>query len=143
MPISFFAEETEYRLKHKMRIRAWLQQIAKARSGKTIRDLNIILCSDEYLLGINREYLQHDYYTDIITFDHRDSADDPIIGDLYISVDRVAENAQNLGTKTEIELLRVMAHGLLHLLGFGDKTNAEIEAMRAAEQECLQLWGID
>lgn len=117
----------------------WLVSIAQA-EGQQIESLNYIFCDDEYLHKINVEYLAHDTYTDIITFDLRDEAGTPIEGDIFISVPRTEENALALGQAAEVELRRVIAHGLLHLLGYGDKTEEEAKRMRQKEDEALALW---
>jgi rRNA maturation RNase YbeY len=118
-------------------ISAWLQQIAVA-ENETIKRINYIFCSDEYLLEVNRNYLQHDYYTDIITFDLSET--EVIESDIYISIDRVQDNANQYNANTQTELLRVIAHGLLHLIGYNDKTEDEQTIMRNKEEACLSLW---
>ena len=104
--------------------------------GKKIGDLNIILCSDEFLYDLNVQYLQHHTYTDIITFDHN-SGDVLLSGELYISVDRVRENALLRGIQIQAELHRVMVHGLLHLCGYGDRTKAQKSKMSILENKHL------
>ena len=104
---------------------------------KSLDTLDIIFCSDEYLLQINQQHLHHDYYTDIITFDLSPSKKSPIIGELYISIDRVKENAVTNQTNFTNELHRVIFHGVLHLLGFKDKDKADIVIMRQMEEDCL------
>jgi len=136
--IRFFNEDTAYKLARKQNTRQWLSQQAIA-EGETVGELNYVFCSDEHLLGVNREFLQHDYYTDIITFDTSET-DARIDGDIFISVDRVADNAAQLGTPPDQEMRRVMAHGLLHLCGYGDKTPEEVVTMRAKEDEWLSKW---
>ena len=106
---------------------------------RRITALNYIFCSDHLLLDINQEYLSHDTYTDIITFDYSDIPG-RIEGDIYISVDRIAENAAKFKVSLREELARVMAHGLLHLCGFGDKTPAEKVEMRKEEEMALSLF---
>lgn len=123
---------------NKNKVQSWLKNIAK-KHGKIIADANITLCTDEYLLGINKKYLNHDYYTDIITFNL--SSEHKIIEtDIYISLERVKENAQIHKTTIKKELLRVMVHGILHLCGFDDKTENDQKEMRAAEEEALSLY---
>lgn len=117
---------------------SWLEPIITAHQH-TLATLNYIFCSDDYLLEINKEYLNHDYYTDIITFDNTDEAG-LIEGDIFISVDRVKENAENNSVDFMIELNRVIVHGLLHLLGFKDKSEEEKKEMRKNEDACLSLW---
>jgi len=120
---------------HPAELRRWLAQIA-ARRQRPIAVLTYIFCSDDYLLALNREHLDHDYYTDILTFDLTEPGA-PLRADLFISTDRVAENAEEFGVSYVDELHRVMAHGLLHLLGLHDKTPEEAQAMRQAEDEAL------
>ena len=107
---------------------------------KPLQSIDIIFCSDEYLLGINKQHLQHDFYTDIITFDLSESSANPIIGELYISIERVKDNAALHDENFSIELLRVIFHGLLHLCGFKDKTARDIKTMRQKEDEYLNLY---
>lgn len=133
--IRFFTEDTPYTLPQKQATRQWLKNQAK-QEGYNIGELSYIFCSDEYLLQVNREYLDHDYYTDIITFDNSEE-DDKIEGDIFISVDRVADNARQLGVSAEQEMRRVLAHGLLHLCGYGDKSPEEAQQMRAKEEEWI------
>lgn len=102
-----------------------------------IGDVELFFCSDEYILNLNKESLDHDYYTDIITFDYR--VGDIVSGDLFISLDRVSENAKTNNTLFLTELHRVCAHGLLHICGYGDKTDEEIRVMRSKEDTCLKL----
>lgn len=127
----FFTEDISFELPDKQAIKVWLQGIAKQENRK-LGDLNYIFCSDEYLLDVNRQYLNHDYYTDIITFDNSESPS-RIDGDIFISIDRVQDNAQTIGVAFETELKRVLAHGLLHLIGYGDKTEDDQKQMRAKE----------
>ncbi len=100
--------------------------------------LTFIFCSDTYLLAINKEHLNHDYFTDIITFDYVDG--DVVSGDVFISIDRVKENSKNFHSSFTEELRRVMAHGVLHLMGFSDKSDSEQERMRNEENRCLKLY---
>jgi probable rRNA maturation factor len=116
----------------------WLIQIADSHNF-TIEELNYIFCSDEYLLEVNKTYLQHDFYTDIITFDNSDK-ENTIESDIFISIDRVEENEKELDVPRGTEILRVIAHGLLHLCGFKDKTIEEATEMRKQEDACLSLW---
>lgn len=114
----------------------WLKQIAAFHRRK-LGDINYIFCSDKRILEVNIEYLGHDYYTDIITFDYDEGQ--RVSGDLFISIETVASNAEMLGIAYEEELLRVMAHGVLHLCGFKDKTEEDAANMRLREQEALAL----
>lgn len=107
--------------------------------GKSFIGLNYVFLSDDELLKINQDYLSHDYYTDIITFDLSEEENE-IEGEIYISIDRVKENAIAMNTSFENELLRVMYHGLLHLMGYLDKSTSEEKIMRAKEDECLNLY---
>ena len=141
--ISFFKENTSFDIKSKNKIKAWLRNIA-ASYGFTIGEMNYIFCDDEYLLGINRQYLGHDYYTDIITFDSReDPASKRLDGDIFISVDTVRANGEEYGEGFEREIMRVVAHGLLHLCGEDDLTEAQQKKMRAAENKALERWFTD
>ena len=123
MAIHFFSEEIPYTLKEKLNRKRWLTKIA-TNAGFKIKELNYVFCSDEYLYQMNRDYLKHDTYTDIITFDNSEKKDD-IEGDIFISIDRVRENAKTLAQEVETEMNRVLAHGLLHLMGYKDKTQEE------------------
>ncbi len=119
----------------KTKVENWLNNVALSEKAQ-IENLSYNFCTDEYLLQVNREHLGHDYYTDIITFDLSDRVG-IIEGDLYLSIDRIKDNAMLMGVSFELELLRVMVHGLLHLLGYGDKTKREIVEMRAKEAKYL------
>lgn len=115
---------------------AWVKAVA-ASYGKRVGDIAYVFCDDEEILRVNREYLQHDYYTDIITFDY--SEDDTIAGDLFISLDTVRTNAAQFDTTYDEELRRVIIHGILHLCGINDKGPGEREQMEAAENQALAL----
>ena len=106
--------------------------------NRILGDVNYILCSDAYLLDINRQYLNHDYYTDVISFDYCE--ENVISGDIFISVDTVADNAKEYGTTFENELERVMIHGVLHFVGYNDKSDEESKTMRAKENQYLSLF---
>jgi rRNA maturation RNase YbeY len=120
-----------------IKFKNFIAQVIEA-ENRTLRTLNYIFCSDDYLLEINREFLQHDYLTDIITFDL--SVDDSISSEIYVSIDRVRENAKLFNTSFIRELYRVMIHGVLHLLGYKDKTKREIAVMRNKEEHYLLLF---
>ena len=137
MPIHFHKADVKYRLLHKEGISAWLVSVAK-KEKHTINDVNIILCSDEDLYKLNVGYLNHKTYTDIITFDYSEGAS-PLSGELYISIDRVLENALKLDVNSRDELHRVMVHGLLHLCGYGDKSASLKAQMRKREDLYLSL----
>lgn len=128
--IQFFSEEISYPVKQKTLLKKWISSAIHAEGFKS-GAINVIFCNDQYLHKMNVEYLDHDTYTDIITFDY--STDTEISGDLFISIDRVRENAQQFSKKTRDELHRVMIHGILHLCGFGDKTDDEKLNMREKE----------
>lgn len=133
--ISFYTEDVNFKINKPLKTKQWLKGVVLS-EGFEIGTINYIFCSDEYLLEINRQHLDHDYYTDIITFDNSDS-DATIEGDLFISIDRVSENADNQSVEFDKELKRVLVHGLLHLTGHGDKTVDEIKEMRALEDHYL------
>lgn len=135
MAISF-SLETKYNLKSRTLIKKWLKQIIENK-GYKLGTLSYILCDDDYLLEINKQYLQHEFYTDIITFDYVENG--VINGDIFISVDRVKENAASFGVSEREELMRVFAHGVLHLSGLKDVTSEEASQMRKAENESLEL----
>ncbi len=128
--IQFCTEDVTFSLQEKLKHKAWLNEVAK-QEGKKILELSYVFCSDDYLLQINQEYLNHDTLTDIVTFDN---SEDPkkIEGDIFISIDRVKENGEKLGT-SETELERVMVHGLLHLLGYKDKKKEDKALMTEKE----------
>ncbi len=126
-------------LKNRTKLRRFLLNTA-TRAGRPLEDLGIVFCTDPYLLDINKRFLDHDYFTDIITFDLSATPRGPISAELYISVDRVKENAQSLGASFYMELHRVIFHGLLHLIGYSDKTPKAQKAMRAKEDEMLALY---
>jgi len=132
--ISFHAEDISFSLPDKLKHKQWLQSVAKEEQKK-VGVLNYVFCSDNYLLEINQEYLQHDTYTDIVTFDNSDNAK-IIEGDIFISYERVLENAAKFGTESS-ELQRVMVHGLLHLCGYKDKAKAEKALMTEKENYYL------
>lgn len=129
------AEDVSFSPKGKLSLRKWISD-AITNEGKIVGDINYIYCSDEYLLELNRSSLNHDYYTDIITFDYVE--EEVISGDLFISIDRVKENAKENNETFEIELSRVMIHGVMHLCGYGDKTEKEEKTMRSKEDFYLQ-----
>jgi probable rRNA maturation factor len=108
---------------------------------KGLYELTYVFCSDEYLLGINRDFLQHDYYTDIITFDLSENPKQ-IIGEIYVSIDRIKDNAKTLNTSLKEETLRVLFHGALHLCGYKDKTKTDIIKMRKKEEQYLSLYNL-
>lgn len=115
-------------------LKDWIKSCAN-KYGTCIGDINYVFCSDEYLLEINKKYLKHNYYTDVITFNY--NQEKILSGDIYISVDRIKDNAKEINILTEDEINRVMIHGILHLIGFNDKTKDEKEIMRKEENKCL------
>jgi len=135
--IHFFTEETTYTLKKKTIIKDWIKATI-SNEGHELQELNFILCSDEYLLRINQEYLNHDTYTDVITFDHSEALK-MIAGDIFISIERIQENAKTFGHTTQQELCRVMIHGTLHLLGYKDKGKAAKTLMTQKEDQYLAM----
>lgn len=135
--ICFFSEDITFNLRSKLLVKKWLKQVA-AENGYTVGDINYIFCSDAYLLEMNKQYLGHDYYTDIITFDNRENPESKKVdGDIFISIDTVRANGEEYGEGFDRELHRVMAHGLLHLTGYDDGTEAEQKQMRQAENAAL------
>lgn len=138
IPIIQFNFLESIALKDRRKLRLFLTRLFK-KEGRSLAELQYIFCSDAYLLAINRQYLDHDYYTDIITFDLSEK-NQPINAEIYISVDRVKDNAHKYDTSLRIELHRVMFHGALHLCGFKDKTTAQKEEMRKMEEKCLRLY---
>ena len=134
--IRYFQEDIRFELKQKMQNNRWLKMVAGSEMKK-LGAVNIIFCSDNYILDVNMKYLQHDYFTDIITFDYCEK--DILSGDLFISIDSVRENALFYGADFAEELKRVMVHGLLHLIGYDDHTKEEQATMRAKENYYLQM----
>ncbi len=118
--IDFNFEDVEFKLPDNSLLRNWIEYTIRNES-KELGDISYIFCSDEYLWNMNKQYLNHDYYTDIITFDY--VKDDIISGDLFISYDRISDNAEKFDVLRETELLRVMIHGVLHLIGYDDVTD--------------------
>lgn len=136
MPVTYHNQDCDFTLRGKAKTSLWIKRTAEA-EGFRLGNVSVVFCSDRALLEINRQYLDHDYFTDIITFDYTENR--RISGDLMISVDTVAENAVKFGQNTGDELMRVIIHGILHLAGHGDKTPEEEKAMRALEDKYLAL----
>ena len=132
--VNIFYEETEILDEHPEFFMSWLASVCED-EGKVLGDLSLIFTSDEYLLKMNIEHLNHDYYTDIITFDYSEGR--VVSGDLFISMDRVNENAIDLNVSRETELNRVIVHGTLHLIGYSDKSFVEKKVMRDKENYYL------
>lgn len=138
MAIQFFEEDIKFTLKEKNKYKRWLKAIAE-NDGYKITDLNYIFCTDEYLHKINLDYLNHDTYTDIITFDN--SEEEKLIeGDIFVSIERIIDNAEKLESGVEKEIQRVMSHGLLHLMGYKDKNKKDKKIMREMEDRCISLY---
>lgn len=135
MRINFFNEDISYNLKQKNAVRFWIRSVIH-QEGFTLQELNFIFCSDNYLLNINQQFLKHNTYTDIVTFDNA-SEQGIIIGDIFISIDRIKENASAFNVMTTSELHRVIIHGTLHLLGYKDKTKADKALMTQKEDQYL------
>ncbi|MFT5833658.1 MAG: putative rRNA maturation factor [Cognaticolwellia sp.] len=135
--INFHNEQITFEHKQPIIIKKWLQSVAKQEGG-SISSLSFIFCSDDYLHQINVEYLNHDTLTDVITFQYSESESDPIEGDIFISIDRIQENANQFETTFDKELHRVMIHGTLHLLGYGDKSSEAKTLMTEKENFYLQ-----
>lgn len=129
--ILFFSEDTDFVAGQKTALRQWIKATAKAEGFRT-GEISIVLCSDAYLLQINQQYLKHDTFTDIVTFDSSEQ-EGVIAGDIFISVDRIRENAVKFGVSERDELHRVIIHGVLHLCGYGDKKANEKAVMTAKE----------
>lgn len=136
-PIRFFTEDISFILKQKSAIRNWIDLTIRSESYR-LKELNFIFCSDAYLLEMNQGYLNHDTFTDIITFDNSEE-EGRIIGDIFISVERVRENAITFGVSETNELHRVMIHGVLHLLGYADKGKEKKAQMTDKENQYLSL----
>ncbi|PKP41582.1 MAG: rRNA maturation RNase YbeY [Bacteroidetes bacterium HGW-Bacteroidetes-10] len=136
--ITYHKEGTTFAIKGKRSLNKWISETISSESGGSLRvgDISVILCSDEYLLSVNKQFLKHDYYTDIITFNYCEG--DRVSGDLFISVDSVRENAKTYGATFQEELHRVLIHGVLHLLGYDDHTDAEKVIMKERENLSLQ-----
>jgi len=135
--ISFHNADVSFSQKNKLATKSWLKSVANVR-GFSVSDIQYVFCSDEYLLDINRNFLQHDYFTDIITFDLSEKKGE-LCSEIYISIPRVKENAQDFGVTFQEELYRVMAHGVLHLCGLKDKTPQQEKKMREAENQALLM----
>lgn len=137
MSIRFASQDIDFELLEAEKVKNWISKVIQLR-GKKVGNISYLFCDDEYLLGVNQQYLNHDTYTDIITFDY--VAADLISGDIMISIDRVGENASQFEVPFGQELHRVIIHGVLHLLGQGDKSDDEAAEMRRQEEESLVLW---
>ena len=134
MPILFYHEDVKPLKLERRKIKSWISSVITSENKKT-GSINFIFCSDDYLLNVNKQYLDHDYYTDIITFDYVEGK--IISGDIFISVDRVADNASKFQVSFDEELRRILVHGVLHLLGYPDKDPAEKTVMTGKEDHYL------
>ncbi|WP_136468151.1 rRNA maturation RNase YbeY [Flagellimonas onchidii] len=135
-----FHFESELKLKDLAKFSDWISRIIES-EGFQLGQIDYIFCTDDYLLNVNQQYLNHDTFTDIITFDY--SSGRTLSGDIFISSDRVSENARTYGVTFENELLRVMSHGVLHLMGYADKTEDEQSVMRTKEEEKIKLFHVE
>ncbi|MFY0651553.1 MAG: rRNA maturation RNase YbeY [Cyclobacteriaceae bacterium] len=137
LSINFFAEDVPFELADEKATTNWITDTVNA-EGQEVNELSFVFCSDEYLHQINVQYLNHDYFTDIITFDNSD--DDAVIeGDIFMSIDRIEDNARNQSIPFITELHRVIIHGVLHLLGYDDKSDEHKKQMREKENAYLSL----
>lgn len=135
--ISFFYEDTNFVLEKRNTYRKWLSLLIEMHQGQ-LQQISYIYCSDDYLHKLNLSYLSHDTLTDIITFPYESF---PIIAaDIFISIDRIKENAEELNLSFDNELIRVMSHGILHLCGYGDKSEEDLIIMRNKESEAIKLF---
>ncbi|MFD2588065.1 rRNA maturation RNase YbeY [Croceitalea marina] len=135
-----FHYEVDFRLEDSLKFSDWISRIIE-KENSSLGNLSYIFCDDEYLSNINLEYLNHDTLTDIITFDYTEN--NTISGDVFISVERVKENAEGFKVEFRTELLRVMSHGVLHLLGYNDKGEEEKAEMRNKESEMIELFHVE
>lgn len=135
--IVFASENTDFQLNNEEKFARWIKFLIQ-NNQKIVGEINYIFCSDDFLHKLNVEHLNHDTFTDIITFDYTKSA--IISGDLFISIDRVKENSDTFNVEFQNEIKRVMAHGILHLLGFNDKSEEDIIEMRTKEEEAIALF---
>jgi rRNA maturation RNase YbeY len=136
--IRFFNEDITYRLNNKKKIGEWINTIINYENSKILENLNIILCSDQYLLSMNKHYLNHTTLTDVLTFNISNKTE-VIDGEVYISVDRVKENGSIFGVSLQNELKRVIIHGVLHLIGYNDQNKEDKKRMKDLEDTYLKL----
>jgi len=135
-----FHYDTDYQLVKEIWYSNWISRIVGSENAD-VEQIDYIFCDDKYLLEINMKYLEHDTFTDIITFDY--SVGKRVSGDVFISIDRVKENAATYDVEFDVELQRVMAHGILHLVGYGDKSKEESNLMRTKEEEKMKLFHVE
>ena len=136
--ISFLNENIKMPKLDRKAVRAWIAAVAATYDGRKVGNLNYIFCNDDRILDVNKEFLGHDYYTDIITFDYSEPG--VVSGDMYISIETVLTNSEKFHTSYDKELLRVIIHGVLHLCGINDKGRGERAVMEAAEERALDMW---
>ncbi len=139
MAIIFTQEDLEYTIPNSQAVKKWIKSIVESEKKK-IGDIAVVWCSDAFILEVNNKYLKHDYLTDIITFDYCEN--NTIAGDLIISLDTVRANAKDFGVEFHVEQLRVLAHGILHLCGYGDASDEEIVVMRSKEDFYIEKYAI-
>lgn len=137
MRINYHTQDCTYKLKDKRKISNTLKYLIK-NEGFSLGEVNVIICSDQYLLQINNQYLNHNYFTDVITFDYRE--EDLVSGDLFISYQTVEDNALQFDQQAVTEMIRVIIHGVLHLCSYGDKSDSEAVVMRQKENEYLEYF---
>lgn len=136
--INFHSESIDFKVTNPIKTKRWLKSVIEA-EGFELNEINYIFCNDEYLHKINVEYLDHDTLTDIITFDN--SEEETLIeGDIFVSIERITDNAQDFKTSFEHEFRRVIVHGILHLCGYYDKTDEDEKQMRTKEDHYISLW---
>jgi probable rRNA maturation factor len=135
--IEFLSQRPSFKLPNPRKTSTWIKTICST-EGRRVSNLTYVFCSDTYLRSMNQDFLRHSTFTDILSFDLAE--DDSIAGEIYISIDRVRDNAKKFDQPFDTELRRVMAHGVLHFIGYQDKTSAEKAQMRSKEEACLSLW---
>ena len=137
MPINYQSQDIKFVLKEKRKVSKWINDVIKLHQKK-VGNVSYIFCSNQYILELNQQYLNHNYFTDIITFDY--CYDNIVEGDIFISIDTVLDNSHRFKTNFNDELLRVIIHGVLHLVGFSDKTAKQQKQMRVLEDEALSIF---
>ena len=137
MPINYQSQDIKFVLKEKRKVSKWINDVIKLHQKK-LGNVSYIFCSNQYILELNQQYLNHNYLTDIITFDY--CSDNKVEGDIFISIDTVLDNSHRFKTNFNDELLRVRIHGVLHLVGFSDKTAKQQKQMRVLEDEALSIF---
>ncbi len=137
MPINYQSQDIKFVLKEKRKVSKWINDVIKLHQKK-LGNVSYIFCSNQYILELNQQYLNHNYFTDIITFDY--CYDNIVEGDIFISIDTVLDNSHRFKTNFNDELLRVIIHGVLHLVGFSDKTAKQQKQMRVLEDEALSIF---